>query len=87
MCPVGVCSGSTLADPDRNRKANPGSGLGPLSVRLGPVGTVYTQPLIVHISAVTCATRTDYNPCALCVNVDRNGKSFIRKGSSKKKIK
>ena len=38
--PVGVSSGSTLADPDRTPKANPGSGLGPLSVRLGPVGTV-----------------------------------------------
>ena len=38
--PFGVCSGSTLADPYRTPKANPGSGLGPLSVRLGPVGTV-----------------------------------------------
>ena len=43
LCPVGVCSGSTLANPDRTPKANPGSGLGPLSVRLGPVGTVYRK--------------------------------------------
>ena len=41
--PVGVCSGSTLVDPDRTPKANPGSGLGPLSVRLGPVGTVASR--------------------------------------------
>ena len=38
--PVGVRSGSVLADPDRTPKANPRSGLGPFSVRLGPVGTV-----------------------------------------------
>ena len=38
--PVGVCSGFALADPDRTPKANPGSGLGLLSVRLGPVGTL-----------------------------------------------
>ena len=35
---VGVHSGSALADPDRTLKANPRSGSGPLSVRLGPVG-------------------------------------------------
>ena len=40
LCPVGVCSWSTLADPDGTLKANPESGLGLLSVRLGPVGTV-----------------------------------------------
>ena len=45
LCPVGVCSGSTLADPDRTPKVNPGFGLGPLSVRLGPVGTVTTENL------------------------------------------
>ena len=38
--PVGVRCGSALADPDRTPKANPRSGLGPFSVRLGPVGTV-----------------------------------------------
>ena len=39
--PVGVCSGSALADPDWTPKANPRSDLSPLSVRLGPVGTVH----------------------------------------------
>ena len=35
-----VRSGSALADPERTLKANPRSGLGKLSVMLGPVGTV-----------------------------------------------
>ena len=43
--PVGVRSGSALADPDRTPKANPRSGFGLLSVRLGPVGTVLASYL------------------------------------------
>ena len=50
--PVGVCSGSTLADSDRTPKANPGSGLGPLSVRLGPVGTVIRYKYINSVTQV-----------------------------------
>ena len=35
------------ADPDRTRKANPGSGWSPLSVRLGLVGTVYSRKSVL----------------------------------------
>ena len=70
-----VRSGSALADPDRTLKANPRAGLGPLSVRLGPVGTVYPFlviyrcciPNLVKISSVVLESnrlfmKTDIGP-------------------------
>ena len=45
-------SGSALADSDQTLKANQRSGLGLLSVRLGPVGTVIM--LRFNISCLVC---------------------------------
>ena len=44
-----VRSGSALADSDRTRKPNPGFGMGPLSVRLGLVGTVPLPTRIAYL--------------------------------------
>ena len=63
LCPVEVRSGSALADPNQTPKANRTFGLGPLSVRLGPVGTVVLEKkMLTHDACSRCKTHDD-DPC------------------------
>lgn len=55
-CQLRVFSGSAIAEPKQSQKADPGFGLGLLSVRLGLVGTVTCSGVLklIYLAEFEC---------------------------------